>query len=99
MKNFRDFIIFNAFGVGGVAKNGEIVFEKIRIFHRRGYPRSSSAVPGARPSPPERSAARADRPDGEGGQNDSYIPAHNVEFQITFFCESITICFGRFSTL
>ena len=46
MKNFRNLINFNAFGVEGVAKNGEIVFEKIRIFRLREYPRSSSAMPG-----------------------------------------------------
>ena len=45
VKNIRDFINFNAFG-GGVAKNGEIIFEKIRIFRLREYPRSSSAMPG-----------------------------------------------------
>ena len=32
VKNFRDFINFNTFGVGGVAKNGEIIFEKAKDF-------------------------------------------------------------------
>ena len=38
VKNFRYFINFNRFGVGGVTKNAEIIFEKAPDFSSQGVP-------------------------------------------------------------